>query len=147
MSQLLARGQTDAAALAFSRELAFTNAAAPVLEGGTKPESSLTFELVEAPMRKVAHWLPCTEEILEDQASMRSYIDVRLRQGVLSTLDDQCLNGDGVAPNLLGILATPGLAADVPQGSDSAPRCRCETNRRNSDGDRVDGRRHRHPPE
>jgi HK97 family phage major capsid protein len=120
VAQLLARGMTDAAALRFIQETTFTNAAATVLEGGTKPESTLAFQEVDATLRKIATWLPATEEILEDVQSMRSYIDARLVQGVAVELDDQLLNGNGVAPNLLGILNTTGLAAAVPVGAGTA---------------------------
>ena len=84
------------------REKTFTNAAATVLEGAAKPESTLTFEAANAPVRKIAHWLPVTEEMLEDVAQIRSYIDARLRLGVEIEEEDQLLNGTGVAPDLLG---------------------------------------------
>ena len=68
---------------------------------------------VTDPVRKIAHWLPVTEEMLEDVAQIRSYIDARLRLGVQMEEEDQLLNGTGVAPNLLGLLKRAGLAADV----------------------------------
>lgn len=113
VADLFAPGTTDSNMVAFMREKTFTNAAAPVAEGGTKPESALTFEAVSTPVRKIAHWLPVTEEMLEDSAQIASYIDARLRLGVQLIEDDQLLNGGGVAPALLGVLATPGLGAAV----------------------------------
>jgi HK97 family phage major capsid protein len=83
------------------------------LEGGVKPESTLTFAAVTDPVRKIAHWLPVTEEMLEDVAQIRSYIDARLRLGVQLAEEDQLLNGTGIAPNLLGVSKRAGLAADV----------------------------------
>ena len=63
-------------------ETLFTNAAAPVAEGGLKPESTLTFANKTSRVEKIAHWLPVSDEFLEDEPAMRSYIDSRLRLGV-----------------------------------------------------------------
>jgi HK97 family phage major capsid protein len=113
VGQLFAPGTTDSNAVSYMREKTWVNAAAPVAEGALKPESTLTFEAVTDPVRKIAHWLPVSEEMLEDQAQIRSYIDARLQLGVQMEEDDQLLNGTGVAPELLGLLLRPGLAADV----------------------------------
>jgi len=70
-------------------------------------------------VEKIAHWLPVTEELLDDAPALRAYIDSRLRAGVLLTEDDQLLNGDGVSPNLLGLMNRTGLAAAVARGTDT----------------------------
>ena len=116
VADLFAPGTATSNSVVFMREKTFTNAAAAVAEGAAKPESAITFESVAEPVRKLAHWLPVTEEMLEDQAQIASYIDARLRLGVQLVEDDQLLNGSGVAPNLLGVLATPGLGAPVAVG-------------------------------
>jgi len=107
--QLLASGTTNTNAIIYMAEKTFTNAAAAVAEGAAKPESTLVFEQKTDLVSKIAHWLPVTEEMLEDVSQIRSYIDARLRLGVDLTVEDQLLNGSGVAPNILGILARPGL--------------------------------------
>ena len=107
---LLAPGTTDSNSITYMKELSFVNAAAPVAEGALKPESTLTFTQVVDLVQKIAHWLPVTEEMLEDVAQIRSYIDARLRLGVELTEEDQLLNGDGTAPNISGILDRVGLA-------------------------------------
>jgi HK97 family phage major capsid protein len=58
-----------------------------------------------------------TEEMLEDVAQIRSYIDARLRLGVELAEEDELLNGSGVAPHLLGLKNRVGLAADVVRGA------------------------------
>jgi HK97 family phage major capsid protein len=116
---LIAPGTTDATSIVYMRETTFTNAAATVAEGAAKPESTLIFDQVVDHVSKIAHWLPVTEEMLEDVAQIRSYIDARLRLGVQLTEEDQLLNGDGVAPNLLGIRKRPGLTAAHPRGTDT----------------------------
>jgi len=108
---LMASGTTDSNAINYMEETLFTNAAAPVLEGGVKPESAMGFDAKTDPVRKIAHWLPVTEEMLEDVAQIRSYIDARLRLGVDIAEEDQLLNGTGVAPQILGMLKRPGLKA------------------------------------
>jgi HK97 family phage major capsid protein len=104
MSPLFSQGQATSNAVVFFKETLYTSGAAPVLETGLKPESTLTFAQVNEMLRKIAHHLPVTEEMLEDAPQIRSYIDGRLRDGVLVELDDQLLNGSGVAPEMLGFL-------------------------------------------
>ena len=117
VADLFAQGTTDSNAISYMQEKTFTNAAAPVLEGGTKPESSLAFEPATDQVRKIAHWLPVTEEMLEDAAGIRSYIDARMELGVQLAEEGQLLTGTGVAPQILGLLARTGLAADVVRGA------------------------------
>jgi len=113
VADLLAQGTTGSNTVPVMVEMTFTNNAAPVAEGGTKPESALTFELQTEPVRKIAHWIPVSEELLEDAPAVASYIDTRLRYGVLRVEDQQLLFGTGTAPQLEGILSRTGLAADV----------------------------------
>jgi HK97 family phage major capsid protein len=119
MADLLAAGTTDSNTVGYMVETTFTNAADTVAEGATKPESTLAFNATTDPVRKIASWLPITEEMLEDVPSLRSYVDVRLRLGVQLAEDDQILNGSGVAPDVVGFLARSGLAAAVARGSDT----------------------------
>jgi HK97 family phage major capsid protein len=113
VADLFAQGTTTSNLLTYMREKVFTNAAAPVLEGGSKPESTLTFESASDPVRKLAHWLPVTEEMLEDEPAVRAYIDARLRLGILQKEEQQLLNGTGVAPELAGLLTRAGLGASI----------------------------------
>jgi len=106
---LLAPGTTDSNSITYMKETLFTNAAAPVAEGAAKPESTLTFDQVVDLVQKIAHWLPVTEEMLEDVPQIRSYIDARLQLGVELTEEDQLLNGNGTPPNISGILDRVGL--------------------------------------
>lgn len=114
---LLASGNTSSNAINSLVETLFTNAADAVAEGAVKPESTLTFAGVMDPVRKVAHWLPVSDELLEDEPGMQSYVDQRLKAGVRVALDRELLNGSGVAPHIDGILNRDGLAAPVAQGA------------------------------
>jgi HK97 family phage major capsid protein len=113
VAELFAAAPTDSAAIQFMRETSFVNAAAGVEEAGLKPESGLVFAATTSPTRKIAHWIPVAEEILEDQPLIASYVDGRLRHGVELRLDDALLNGSGVSPELEGILQRDGLAAPI----------------------------------
>lgn len=106
---LLAPGTTDSNNISYMQETLFTNAAAAVAEGAAKPESELTFALVNELVQVIATWLPVTEQMLEDVSQIRSYIDARLKLGVELTEEDQLLNGNGTAPNISGILDRAGL--------------------------------------
>lgn len=113
---LLAPGTTNSNAIEYVQETGFTNAAAMVAEGTTKPESSMKFDLKSAPVRKIAHWMLASSEILMDAAGLRSMIDYRLRYGLEFVEEAQLLNGDGTGQNLLGLIpqATAYSAAFTP---------------------------------
>jgi HK97 family phage major capsid protein len=115
---LLAPGTTDSPTVIYMQETTFTNAAAAVAEGAAKPESALVFTQVVENVHKIAHFIPVTEEMLEDVAQIQSYIDARLTLGLALTEEDQLLNGNGTAPNLKGIMQrsglTPGNALTAP---------------------------------
>ncbi len=119
VADLLSSGPTTSNAITYMRETALTLAAAAVAEGAPKPESAITLAPVTDPVVKLAHWIPITDELLEDVPAMGAYIDTRLSQGLQVVEDDQLLNGSGVAPNMVGLLARPGLAPAVARGTDT----------------------------
>jgi HK97 family phage major capsid protein len=113
VADLMASGTTMSNAIIYMVETTFTNAAAPVAEGSAKPESALVFDQKTDPVSKIAHWLPVTEELLEDVPAIQSYIDGRLELGVQLAEEDQLLNGNGTPPNLMGVMNRSGLATAV----------------------------------
>jgi HK97 family phage major capsid protein len=121
VADLMASGTADSNSIIYMVETLFTNAAAPVAEGIAKPESALTFDQKTDAVSKIAHWIPVTEEMLEDVAAIRSYIDARLRLGVSLAEEDQLLNGNGTPPNLMGLMNRPGLAAAVARNAGATP--------------------------
>ncbi|MEO8680282.1 MAG: phage major capsid protein [Vicinamibacterales bacterium] len=119
VADLIAPGTTESNLVQFMKETTFTNAADAVAEGGLKPESTLIFDAATSAVRKIAHWIPVTEEMLEDFAQTASIIDARLKLGLDLKEEDELLNGSGVAPHLLGLMTLPGLSAAVARGADS----------------------------
>jgi HK97 family phage major capsid protein len=108
---LLSTGTTGLSSVPYIKELnAATNetGAATVAEGSAKPEVTMEFEQADAPVRKIAAWLPATSEILSDAPTLRSYIDSRLEYMILLREEAQILAGDGNAPNLTGVTVVTG---------------------------------------
>lgn len=103
---LLMPGSTNSQAIDYVRETGFTNNAAPVAENPSspKPQSDLTFDLQNLPVRTVAHWVMASRQILADAPMLTSYVDGRLRYGLALKEEDQLLNGDGTGQNLFGLL-------------------------------------------
>lgn len=119
MRDVLLNLQTTSDSLTIMSESGYTNAAAPVAEptvvggagltGGVKPESALTFTEVTFPVRWIGHWIPITRQLLQDTAFMEGYLNGRLIDGLKRAEDAQFISGDGVTPNLTGILTTSGI--------------------------------------
>jgi HK97 family phage major capsid protein len=120
---LLTPGRTNSNAIQFVQETGFTNNAAVVSEGDTKPESTLTFELVTKNVSTIAHWMLASKQILDDAPMLESHIDGRLRYGLAYAEEGQLLNGDGTGVNLHGIVPqataySASFTPDAPQHID-----------------------------
>lgn len=101
---LLGTGTTQSNLIEWVRELVFTNNAAPVSEGAQKPESNITYERADVPVRTIAHWIHATKQVLADFKMLQSMIDGRLRWGLAIKEEDQILLGDGTGENILGLI-------------------------------------------
>jgi HK97 family phage major capsid protein len=119
VADLIAPGTTDSNLISFMKEKTFTNAAAAVAQGIAKPESTLVYEAATAAVKKIAHWIPTTTEMLEDFAQTMSLIDARLRLGIELAEEDELLNGTGIGEHQLGLNSLPGLGAAQARGADS----------------------------
>lgn len=118
---LLSTGTTGLSSVPYIRELnAATNegGAGMVAEGSAKPEITMQFEQKDAPVRKIAAWLPATTEILSDAPTLRSYIDSRLEYMILLREEAQVLAGDGNAPNLEGVTVVTGKQTQTAVNND-----------------------------
>jgi HK97 family phage major capsid protein len=117
---ILPSGVTNSNLVEYTRELAFTNNAAETAEAATKPESALTFELAEAPVKTVAHWLKLSKQVMDDAPALASYVDTRLRYGVELRIDQQLLNGNGTGQNIAGMTKSGNFTAFTPVSGDNA---------------------------
>jgi HK97 family phage major capsid protein len=120
IADLLASGRTSQTSIVYMEETTTTNNAAEVSEGGQKPESALAFTEKSSPVRKIATVLPVTDELMADAPAMQDYVNSRLGQFISYREDSQLLNGDGIAPNLLGLLNTVGIQTQA-KGADPTP--------------------------
>lgn len=117
VADLIPQGTTDQIAIVYMEETTFTNAAAETGEGLAKPEASLGFTERSSSVRKIAVLLPVTEELMQDVSGVRAYIDNRLEYMIQQREDTQLINGDGIAPNLLGHLNWTGIQTQA-KGAD-----------------------------
>lgn len=111
---------TNQTSITYMEETTFTNNAAETAEGGTKPEAALALTERTSPVRKIAVWIPVTDEQLEDVEGIREYLDNRLTFMVRQRLDGQLVSGDGTAPNLSGLLDVSGIQTQA-KGTDPVP--------------------------
>lgn len=120
VTDLIPQTTTSQSAIPYMEETTFTNTAAETAEGVAKPEATLGLTERTEPVRKIAVWLPVTDETLEDVPRARGYIENRLPFMVQQRLDGQILVGDGTAPNLSGILDRSGIQTQA-KGADPTP--------------------------
>jgi len=118
---------TTGGAVEFTRELAFTNNAAPQgggspfeHEGVAKAESSITYEQVELKVPTVAHFIKASRQILGDVPLLRQTLDSRLLYGLEVVLENQILNGTGVGANMSGLTKSGNHTAFTPTSGDTA---------------------------
>jgi HK97 family phage major capsid protein len=117
---LIPQVETTQSAIQYMEETTFTNAAAEVAEGGAYPEAALAFTEQSSLVRKIAVWLPITDEQLEDAPQIRGYLDNRLPFMIRQKLDQQIISGNGTAPNLRGIQSVVGIQTQA-KGTDPVP--------------------------
>lgn len=110
---LLPNLQTASNLIEFASELVFTNNAGPqfdaasagstITEGAMKNESALTFQLANAPVITIAHFIPASRQILSDAPALAGYINARLTYGLKLEEEDELLNATGAAGKLNGL--------------------------------------------
>lgn len=102
---------TSSNLIEFVRENVFTNSAATTVAGSpqafenvTKPESGITFTLVNEPVQTLAHWIPASKQVLDDSASLQSFISGRLMYGLKLYEEGQLMTGTGANGQLNGLV-------------------------------------------
>ena len=104
--------QTQQNAWVYLEETTFTNNAGSIAESGdisTANESALAFTERTESIRKMATFLPVTDELLADVAGIQGYVNSRLSTMMKLNMDNQLINGNGTAPNLTGVLNKSGI--------------------------------------
>jgi HK97 family phage major capsid protein len=113
-------GTTGSNQIEYTREASWTNNSAERAEGVQKPESVLTFELINDPVRTIAHFIKASKQVLDDAPMLSSYIDRRMRHGLQARLQSQVLKGNGTSPNISGLSASGRHTAFTPSTGDLA---------------------------
>jgi HK97 family phage major capsid protein len=101
---LLDQGTTSSNLIEWIKELVFTNNADTVSEGAQKPESNITYEREDVPVRTIAHWIHATRQVLADFPQLQTLINGRLSYGLKIAEENQILLGDGTGNNILGLI-------------------------------------------
>lgn len=119
VKDLLPQGNTGSNAVEFTRELLFTNAATGALEGASKAESTLTFELYTAAVATIATFLKVSKQVRDDAPALIAYIENRLRYAIDYEEELQIVSGAG-SPDLTGMLTSPNYTAFTPTSGETA---------------------------
>jgi HK97 family phage major capsid protein len=101
---LIAPGQTASNTVHFMKEKVVTNNAAVVAEGGTKPESNITYEPKESPVRTIAHVMTVSRQIMDDVPMLQSILDTSMRYMLADVEEYELLLGDGTGEHLTGLI-------------------------------------------
>jgi HK97 family phage major capsid protein len=117
---LMIEGRTDSTTVEYYEQTGFTNNAAETAETATKPESALAWTLRTATARDIAHWIPMTKQSIRDNAFLETQVRGELAFGIRRREETQVLTGDGIAPNLKGLLNVTGLQTQA-KGADPVP--------------------------
>lgn len=107
MRDIIPASGTVSNLIEFVRENVFTNAAniqgsgsSPfVAENVLKPESGITFVLMNEPVQTLAHFIPASKQVIEDSQQLSSFISGRLTYGLKLKEEAQLLFGDPAATN------------------------------------------------
>lgn len=101
---LLTAVQVTGQEYTYFRELLHTRGAAPVAEGALKPTSNVTFERKTDRVKKIAVWMPVSDEALDDVPQLMGYLRDLLRYDLKLEEEAQILKGDGTGENLNGLM-------------------------------------------
>lgn len=98
------------------------NAGYQILEGTRKAESKIVLEPASANIQTIAHWTRASVQVLDDEASLMTYIGNLLGYGALAKLEAEIINGVGGNGKILGLLqqAVP-YVPTVAAGSPNSP--------------------------
>lgn len=120
IADILPQGNTSQNNVQYTRELTASMQAAETGEALALPESSITFESADAPVRLIGHHISVTEQVIDDAPMLKSYLDTTMRYGVDLQVDKQILNGAGTGVTLKGLTHADNHAAFTPTASETA---------------------------
>lgn len=117
---VIPQSDTDQGVIAYMEETTFTNNAAEASENAAYGESASAWTERTNTVRKIGHFIPVTDEQLDDVPQVRTFLDEMLPFAVRQRLDLQVIAGNGTPPNLMGLLNLSGTSTQA-KGGDSVP--------------------------
>jgi HK97 family phage major capsid protein len=106
---LLSSGVATSNPVRYAIEGTATSAAAGVAEGGTKPESTLALSTRDEPVKKIATTLTASDELVDDVAAVRTFVNGRLSVFVQIETERQLFRGTSGGNEVQGILTSRGV--------------------------------------
>ncbi|MFM0224163.1 phage major capsid protein [Paraburkholderia dipogonis] len=101
---MLPQGQTSSNMIEYPQEKAAQLNADYQIEGQLKAQSDLSFEMKQAPIVTLAHWILASRQVLDDVPQLQSYINTRMIYGLRMKEDAEILAGDGAAGHINGLI-------------------------------------------
>lgn len=128
IANLLTPGTLSGTTLAYTVITAVEGAPGITAEGGQKPKVHYKPVQVREGLSKVAGLTDVSDEMIEDEQYVVSQINNELVADLVLAEEDQLLDGDGVYPNVKGIMRRTGVqteaAADKTDNSDAIYRAK-----------------------
>lgn len=114
VADLMGSGTVSGNAITYPVFGALEGATTFVSEGGQKPQLHVADpQWVTDALGEVAGWFKITDDMSEDLPYVVSEIEGTARYDLLSREEDALLNGDGVSPNLRGVLQRSGVQTET----------------------------------
>lgn len=122
VADLVPQDPTTLDVIRYLEETTFTNNAAVVAEGATKPESALVLTERSNQVEVIATTLPITEQQLADVPQVEAYVKNRLGLQVALAEEIELLNGDGTpGSHLQGFLTKSGIGTTTQAVDEDVP--------------------------
>jgi HK97 family phage major capsid protein len=109
LESLLLSGQASTNTVRYAVEGTALSGAAGVAEGGTKPESTLAFSVIDEPVKKVATSISISDELLSDAPAVQTFVNGQLSLFVQIEAERQLLRGTQGGNEVQGILTSRGV--------------------------------------
>jgi len=117
---IIPAARTGQAAIVYMLETTRTHSAAEKAEAAAYAESTFALTATTSTVRKITDSIPVTDEQLDDVPAAEGYLNNRLQFGVRQRLDYQIVQGNGSAPNLLGLMNLSSIQSQA-KGADPVP--------------------------
>jgi HK97 family phage major capsid protein len=121
---MLPQGQTSSNMIEYPQEKAAQLNADYQIEGALKAQSDLSFEMKQAPIVTLAHWILASRQVLDDVPQLQSYINTRMIYGLRMKEDAELLAGDGAAGHIAGLITQASVYAPADAAWNTADNVR-----------------------